>query len=100
MYRLTIKNEQKVFSNENGLFKTSDFIEYAALALKDRDCAIVKEKDALCVETKSATEKEFMELLSSALEETFDATLCQNGNALRLLFAGGANFALNVRESS
>lgn len=103
MYQLKVKNLQKVFSQENGIFKTSDFIDCSAQALKDlTDCEISKNQDGLSVSLngKTSTEKEFLSLLSRALQDMFDAKIQQKGSALQLTFANGADFRIDVVKTA
>lgn len=103
MYQLKVKNLQKVFSQENGIFKMSDFIDCSALALKDlTDCTITKSQDGLSVSlnSKTASEKEFLSLLSCALQDMFDAQIQQKDSALQLFFANGADFRIGVVKTA
>lgn len=103
MYKLKVKNLQKVFSQGNTILKTSDFIDFSAHALKDiADCEISKNQDGLCVSlnSKTASENNFLSLLSCALEDTFNAKILQKGSALQLSFADGANFMIDVSETA
>lgn len=103
MYQLKVKNFQKVFSQKTGIFKTSDFIDCSALALKDlTDCAIEKNQDGLSVSlnSKTASEKEFLSLLSRALQDMFDAEIQQKDSALQLFFANGADFRIDVVKTA
>lgn len=103
MYQLKVKNLQKVFSQENGIFKMSDFIDCSAQALQDAtDCTIEKNQDGLSVSlnSKTASEKEFLSLLSRALQDMFDAEIQQKDSALQLFFANGADFRIDVVKTA
>ena len=103
MYQLKVKNIQKVFSQENGIFKMSDFIDCSAQALQDAtDCTITKSQDGLSVSlnSKTASEKEFLSLLSCALQDMFDAQIQQKDSALQLFFANGADFRIDVVKTA
>lgn len=102
MYQLKVKNLQKVFSQENGIFKTSDFIDCSAQALKDlTDCEISKNQDGLSVSLNGkSSEKEFLSLLSRALQDMFDAKIQQKDSALQLCFANGADFRIDVVKTA
>ena len=103
MYKLTVKNLQKVFSQKNGFFKTNDFIDYSVQALQDvADCTIEKNQDGLSVSlnSKTASEKEFLSLLSLALQDMFDAEIQQKDSALQLSFANGADFTIVVSQTA
>lgn len=103
MYQLKVKNLQKVFSQENGIFKTSDFIDCSAQALQDAtDCTITKNQDGLSVSlnSKTASKKEFLSLLSCALQDMFDAQIQQKDSALQLFFANGADFRIDVVKTA
>lgn len=102
MYKLKVKNLQKVFSQENGIFKTSDFIDYSVKALQDAaDCTITKSQDGICVSLNSnSSEKDFLSLLSRALEDMFDAKILQKDSALQLSFANGTDFRIDVSQTA
>lgn len=103
MYQLKVKNFQKVFSQKTGIFKTSDFIDCSAQALQDAtDCTITKSQDGLSVSlnSKTASEKEFLSLLSCALQDMFDAQIQQKDSALQLFFANGADFRIDVVKTA
>ena len=102
MYKLKVKNLQKVFSQENGIFKTSDFIDYSVQALQDAaDCTITKSQDEICVSLISnSSEKDFLSLLSLALEDMFEAKIQQKDSALQLSFANGTDFRIDVSQTA
>ncbi len=102
MYKLKVKNLQKVFSQENGFFKTSDFIDYSVQALQDAaDCTITKSQDGIFVSLNSnSSEKDFLSLLSRALEDMFDAEIQQKDSALQLSFANGTDFRIDVSQTA
>lgn len=102
MYKLKVKNLQKVFSQENGFFKTSDFIDYSVQALQDAaDCTITKSQDGIFVSLNSnSSEKDFLSLLSLALEDMFDAEILQKDSALQLSFANGTDFRIDVSQTA
>lgn len=102
MYKLKVKNLQKVFSQENGFFKTSDFIDYSVQALQDAaDCTITKSQDEIFVSLNSnSSEKDFLSLLSLALEDMFDAEIQQKDSALQLFFANGTDFRIDVSQTA
>ena len=102
MYQLKVKNLQKVFSQENGFFKTNDFIDYSVQALQDAvDCTITKSQDEIFVSLNNKySEKDFLSLLSRALEDMFDAKILQKDSALQLSFANGADFRIDVSQTA
>lgn len=102
MYKLTVKNLQKVFSQKNGFFKTNDFIDYSVQALQDAaDCTITKSQDGIFVSLNSnSSEKDFLSLLSRALEDMFDAKILQKDSALQLSFANGTDFRIDVSQTA
>lgn len=102
MYKLKVKNLQKVFSQENGFFKTSDFIDYSVQALQDAaDCTITKSQDEIFVSLNcNSLEKDFLSLLSRALEDMFDAEIQQKDSALQLSFANGTDFRIDVSQTA
>lgn len=102
MYKLTVKNLQKVFSQENGFFKTNDFIDYSVQALQDAtDCTITKSQDEIFVFLNNKySEKDFLSLLSLALQDMFDAEIQQKDFALQLSFANGADFRIDISQTA
>lgn len=102
MYKLKVKNLQKVFSQENGFFKTSDFIDYSVQALQDAaDCTITKSQDGIFVSLNSnSSEKDFLSLLSRALQDMFDAEIQQKDSVLQLSFANGTDFRIDVSQTA
>lgn len=102
MYKLTVKNLQKVFSQENGFFKMSDFIDYSVQALQDAvDCTITKSQDEIFVFLNNKySEKDFLSLLSLALQDMFDAEIQQNDSALQLSFANGDDFRIDIAQTA
>ena len=102
MYQLKVKNLQKVFSQENGIFKMSDFIDCSAQALQDAtDCTITKSQDEIFVSLNNKySEKDFLSLLSRALQDMFDAEIQQKDSALQLFFANGADFRISVSQTA
>ncbi len=102
MYKLTVKNLQKVFSQKNGFFKTNDFIDYSVQALQDvADCTITKSQDEIFVSLNNKySEKDFLSLLSLALQDMFDAEIQQKDSALQLSFANGADFTIVVSQTA
>lgn len=102
MYQLKVKNLQKVFSQENGIFKMSDFIDCSAQALQDAtDCTITKSQDEIFVSLNNkSSEKDFLSLLSLALQDMFDAEIQQKDSALQLSFANGADFRIDVSQTA
>ena len=102
MYKLTVKNLQKVFSQKNGFFKTNDFIDYSVQALQTAaDCTITKSQDEIFVSLNNkSSEKDFLSLLSLALQDMFDAEIQQKDSALQLSFANGADFTIVVSQTA